>query len=106
MNKKTRKALALLLGAVFLAGVGLMIRQALDYRRAEEAKQNALALVQAVRPMETGLPDETGWIEGIVFFDGENWQRMDPTFASSAEGDPAILDYIGNGSHYSAKYIY
>ena len=31
MNKKTRKALVLLLGAVFLAGVGLMIRQALDY---------------------------------------------------------------------------
>ena len=50
--------------------------------------------------------EETGWIEGIVFFDGENWQRMDPTFASSAEGDPAILEYIGNGSHYSAKYIY
>lgn len=48
----------------------------------------------------------TGWIEGIVFFDGVNWQRMDPTFASSADGDPAILDYIGDGSHYNAKYIY
>ena len=44
MNKKTRKLFSLLLGAVFLAGVGLMTRQA--------------------------------------------------------------LDYIGNGSHYSAKYIY
>ena len=50
--------------------------------------------------------EDTGWIEGIVFFDGENWQRMDPTFASSANGDQAILDYIGDGSHYSAKYIY
>ena len=59
MNKKTRKLFSLLLGAVFLAGVGLMTRQVLDYRRAEEAKQNALALVQAVRPTETGLPDET-----------------------------------------------
>ena len=59
MNKKMRKLFSLLLGAVFLAGVGLMTRQVLDYRRAEEAKQNALALVQAVRPTETGLPDET-----------------------------------------------
>ena len=44
MNKKTRKLFSLLLGAVFLAGAGLMTRQE--------------------------------------------------------------LDYIGNGSHYSAKYIY
>ena len=50
--------------------------------------------------------EETGWIEGIIFFDGESWQRMDPTFASSAQDDPAILDYIGDGSHYAAKYIY
>lgn len=50
--------------------------------------------------------EDTGWIEGIVFFDGVNWQRMDPTFASSAEGNQAILDYIGDGSNYSAKYIY
>ena len=50
--------------------------------------------------------EETGWVEGIVFFDGVSWQRMDPTFASSAGGDPAILEYIGGGSHYWAKYIY
>ena len=49
---------------------------------------------------------ETGWIEGMVFFDGAHWQRMDPTFAASAKGDPAILDFIGDSSHYSAKYIY
>lgn len=50
--------------------------------------------------------EDTGWIEGLVFFDGLNWQRMDPTFASSADGNQAILDYIGDGSNYSAKYIY
>ena len=50
--------------------------------------------------------EDTGWIEGLVFFDGVNWQRMDPTFASSADGNQAILDYIGDGSNYSAKYIY
>lgn len=31
MNKKTRNLFSLLLGAVFLAGAGLMTRQALDY---------------------------------------------------------------------------
>ncbi len=49
---------------------------------------------------------DTGWIDGIVFFDGESWQRMDPTFASSADGDEEILDFIGNGKNYSVKYIY
>ena len=46
----------------------------------------------------------TGWVEGAVYFDGVNWQRMDPTFASS--GGSAVMEYIGNGSNYSAKYIY
>lgn len=48
----------------------------------------------------------TGWVDGVVFFDGTSWQRMDPTFASSAAGDPAILAYIGDGSNYSARYLY
>lgn len=46
----------------------------------------------------------TGWVEGIIYFDGVNWQRMDPTFASS--GGSGVMDYIGNGANYSAKYIY
>lgn len=46
----------------------------------------------------------TGWVEGVVYFDGVNWQRMDPTFASS--GGSGALDYIGDGTNYSAKYIY
>ncbi len=50
--------------------------------------------------------EETGWVEGIVFFDGYAWQRMDPTFASSAQGDPKILDYITNDKNYTEKYIY
>ncbi len=50
--------------------------------------------------------EETGWVEGIVFFDGSVWKRMDPTFASSANGDQEILDYITNDSHYTARYIY
>lgn len=46
----------------------------------------------------------TGWVEGAVYFDGVNWQRMDPTFASA--GGSGIMDYIGNGSNYSGKYFY
>ncbi len=50
--------------------------------------------------------EETGWVEGMVFFDGHVWKRMDPTFASSAHGDREILDYITNDRNYTAKYIY
>ena len=45
-----------------------------------------------------------GWVDGVIWFDGNNWKRMDPTFASS--GGSGILDYIGNGSNYTAKYFY
>ena len=49
--------------------------------------------------------EEHGWIDGAVFFDGNAWQRMDPTFASSGAGDPEILDFIRNGT-YTEKYLY
>ena len=47
-----------------------------------------------------------GWIEGVVYFDGTSWQRMDPTFASSGKQSESIMKYIGDGSNYSAKYFY
>ena len=34
--------------------------------------------------------EENGWIDGVIFFDGHQWKRLDPTFASSGEGDPEI----------------
>lgn len=49
--------------------------------------------------------EENGWIDGAIFFDGHEWKRMDPTFASSGEGDPEIMDFIINGE-YRAKYLY
>ncbi len=49
---------------------------------------------------------ETGWVEGAIFFDGTTWHRMDPTFASSANSSAEILQYIGNGSNYTVKYLY
>ena len=47
-----------------------------------------------------------GWVEGVVYFDGTSWERMDPTFASSSKQSKAIMKYIGNGKNYSAKYFY
>ena len=55
--------------------------------------------------INTFIP-EKGWVEGIIFFDGTTWKLMDPTFASSANQSKQIMEYIGNGSNYSAKYVY
>ena len=49
---------------------------------------------------------QTGWIDGVILFNGTGWQRMDPTFASSANSSKAILQYIGDGANYTAKYFY
>ncbi len=50
--------------------------------------------------------EETGWVNGAIYFDGDSWKLMDPTFASSGKQSKEIMSYIGDGSHYTAKYIY
>ena len=50
--------------------------------------------------------EETGWVEGIIFFDGVSWKLMDPTFASSGNSSDAIMKYIGDGKNYTEKYLY
>jgi uncharacterized protein YqhQ len=45
---------------------------------------------------------ETGWIDGIIHFDGKNWVLMDPTFAAGR----GLADYIGDGSNYNALFYY
>lgn len=49
---------------------------------------------------------EAGWIEGVVYFDGTSWQRMDPTFASAGNERASIMQYINDGTNYTAKYYY
>ena len=49
---------------------------------------------------------ETGWVDGAIYFDGTTWHRMDPTFASSGKSSSSIMQYIGDGSNYTTKYIY
>lgn len=49
---------------------------------------------------------ETGWVNGAIYFDGVSWKLMDPTFASSGKQSKEIMSYIGDGTHYTAKYVY
>ena len=50
--------------------------------------------------------EDTGWVDGAIFFDGTTWQRMDPTFASSGKKSDSIMAYIGDGKNYTEKYLY
>ncbi|MBR4528962.1 MAG: transglutaminase domain-containing protein [Lachnospiraceae bacterium] len=48
---------------------------------------------------------DIGWVNGIVQFDGQDWQMMDPTFAAnSSESD--LKTFIGSGDSYELKYSY
>lgn len=49
---------------------------------------------------------ETGWIDNAIYFNGTDWQRMDPTFASSGKKSESIMKYIGDGKNYTTKYLY
>lgn len=48
---------------------------------------------------------ETGWVNGIIRFDGQKWTLMDPTFAAGS-ANANITQFIGDGSGYSTKYVY
>lgn len=50
--------------------------------------------------------EESGWLDDVIFFDGKSWQRMDPTFASSNNGNSAVMQYIGDGDNYTPMYQY
>lgn len=50
--------------------------------------------------------EESGWVDGVIQFDGVQWKLMDPTFASSGKNDPNITSYITNQSNYQAKFLY
>ena len=50
--------------------------------------------------------EESGWLDDVIWFDGESWQRMDPTFASANNSSEAVMQYIGDGNNYTAKFQY
>jgi len=48
---------------------------------------------------------ETGWIEGIIRFDGTTWVRMDPTYAAG-DSSKKMLEYINNSQNYKELFFY
>ena len=50
--------------------------------------------------------EEEGWVDGVIFFDGNSWKRMDPTFASSGNRSEEIMRFIENNGNYTVKYLY
>lgn len=50
--------------------------------------------------------EETGWVEGVIYFDGTTWKLIDPTFASNDTSEDHMKRYIGNNRNYTEKYIY
>lgn len=49
--------------------------------------------------------EDTGWVNGIIMFDGKNWELMDPTFASNMSED-SLKSFIGEGDNYITQYVY
>lgn len=45
--------------------------------------------------------ENQGWVDNIIYFDGQNWSMMDPTFASSGG-----KSYGAGNETYRAKYSY
>ena len=48
---------------------------------------------------------DVGWVNGIIEFDGNSWELLDPTFAANSS-EKALKKFIGNGNNYTTKYIY
>lgn len=49
---------------------------------------------------------ERGWIDNLVWFDGEHWSYMDPTFISTGKNSENVRRFVGNSSNYVEKYSY
>ena len=52
--------------------------------------------------ISTYIPD-TGWVNGIIEFDGKNWELMDPTYASTSASPK---DFLTETDKYITKYVY
>jgi len=50
--------------------------------------------------------EETGWIDQVIFFDGENWIMMDPTFAAAAGNSANLQAFVGTGGTYTVTELY
>jgi len=49
--------------------------------------------------------EQTGWMDGVIFFDGVNWSRIDPTLAAGNR-HTSVKEYVNNSGNYREKYFY
>lgn len=49
---------------------------------------------------------ERGWIDNLIWFDGEHWSYMDPTFISTGKGSESVRRFVGESSNYVEMYSY
>ena len=45
-----------------------------------------------------------GWVDHAITYDGEQWNRMDPTFAANSDNNDLINSYIGDSSNYTLQF--
>lgn len=45
-----------------------------------------------------------GWVEHAITYDGEKWNRMDPTFTANSEDEELINSYIGDSKNYTLQF--
>jgi len=50
--------------------------------------------------------DGKGWVGGLIFYDGDGWQMMDPTFVSAYRDNPKLNSLYSKGINYTKKYQY
>lgn len=48
----------------------------------------------------------TGWVDKVIYFDGQNWTLMDPTFTSSGARSDSIMKYVTDSANYTQKFAY
>ena len=61
---------------------------------------------EPVPRLDQRVSGRSGWVDNVIYFDGNAWKLMDPTFASNGKRSAAIMDYIGNGSNYRTRFSY
>lgn len=50
--------------------------------------------------------EDGGWVDSMIYFDGQVWSLMDPTFASSSNKNQSVMEFIGDGTNYKEKFVY
>ena len=50
--------------------------------------------------------EKDGWVDNVIYFDGNTWKLMDPTFASSGNQSQSIMEFIGNTGNYKERFAY